>query len=400
MPVSGPLSVELEQRLRAVGQAARSSEPIAGYTHTFYRYPARFSPSFVRGAIQAFSRPGDLVLDPFMGGGTTVVEAMLLGRRAVGCDLNSLGVFVARVKLQPLLPHEGEAIRNWVDLIVTTFSYRESSTSADQLVCPRRTRNLSLPRARPIKKLLAFALSQLAELPSARARAFARCLLLNVSQWALNGRRSAVSLKLFRYRLLETAETMLAGLSEFREAIDASRYPTHAPILIHGDSSELAAHPLLDGSRDVSLVVTSPPYPGIHVLYHRWQVDGRRETPAPYWIADCLDGRGDAFYNFADRRLPTTDNYFDASLRALKAIRRVMRPRGVVVQLVAFSDPTNQLPRYLTTMEEAGFVELVRRTHDGRPVRVWRSVPGRRWHADQKGETNSSREVLLVHRAL
>jgi hypothetical protein len=32
------------------------------------------------------------------------------------------------------------------------------------------------------------------------------------------------------------------------------------------------------------LVLTSPPYPGLHVLYHRWQVKGRRETPAPFWV--------------------------------------------------------------------------------------------------------------------
>jgi hypothetical protein len=43
--------------------------------------------------------------------------------------------------------------------------------------------------------------------------------------------------------------------------------------------------------RKAKLIVTSPPYPGVHVLYHRWHVDGRRETPAPYWIAGCNDGQ-------------------------------------------------------------------------------------------------------------
>jgi hypothetical protein len=38
------------------------------------------------------------------------------------------------------------------------------------------------------------------------------------------------------------------------------------------------------------LVLTSPPYPGVHVLYHRWQVDGRKETPLPFMIAGKLDG--------------------------------------------------------------------------------------------------------------
>ena len=39
-------------------------------------------------------------------------------------------------------------------------------------------------------------------------------------------------------------------------------------------------------------VLTSPPYPGVHVLYHRWQVDGRKEAPGPFWIAGKLDGAG------------------------------------------------------------------------------------------------------------
>ena len=44
--------------------------------------------------------------------------------------------------------------------------------------------------------------------------------------------------------------------------------------------------------RAPQLVVTSPPYPGVHVLYHRWQVDGRKEAPLPFMIANKLDGAG------------------------------------------------------------------------------------------------------------
>ncbi|MFH1104800.1 MAG: DNA methyltransferase, partial [Actinomycetota bacterium] len=64
--------------------------------HDFYRYPARFPPKFAAAAVQAFTRPGDLVLDPFVGGGTTLVEAVRLGRRAVGADINPIAVFVSR----------------------------------------------------------------------------------------------------------------------------------------------------------------------------------------------------------------------------------------------------------------------------------------------------------------
>jgi DNA methylase len=77
---------------------ARNTEPVQGLTHGFYKYPARFSPEFVRAAIETFTKPGDLILDPLVGGGTSLVEALASGREAVGVDINPLAEFVARVK--------------------------------------------------------------------------------------------------------------------------------------------------------------------------------------------------------------------------------------------------------------------------------------------------------------
>jgi len=83
--------------LTSVRTAAADQSPVAGTTHAFYRYPARFSPVFARACIEHLSDPGDTVLDPYMGGGTTVVESLLTGRRAIGSDLNELAVFIASV---------------------------------------------------------------------------------------------------------------------------------------------------------------------------------------------------------------------------------------------------------------------------------------------------------------
>ncbi len=49
-------------------QAVKAKENVSGLTHNFYRYSARFSPKFVREIIQVFSQPGDVILDPFVGG--------------------------------------------------------------------------------------------------------------------------------------------------------------------------------------------------------------------------------------------------------------------------------------------------------------------------------------------
>ena len=47
-----------------------------------------------------YSNPGDLVLDQFMGSGTTLVEAKLLNRHAVGVDINPQSVSISETNLQ------------------------------------------------------------------------------------------------------------------------------------------------------------------------------------------------------------------------------------------------------------------------------------------------------------
>ncbi|MHB1740928.1 MAG: DNA methyltransferase, partial [Actinomycetes bacterium] len=59
-------------------------------------HPAKMLPVLARRIIQAYSAPGDLVVDPMAGVGTTVVEAALAGRRCVGVELEARWVSLAR----------------------------------------------------------------------------------------------------------------------------------------------------------------------------------------------------------------------------------------------------------------------------------------------------------------
>ena len=51
-------------------------------------YRGNFAPQVARNIIEMYSEPGHLVLDPMAGGGTTLIECKLLGRRFIGCDIN------------------------------------------------------------------------------------------------------------------------------------------------------------------------------------------------------------------------------------------------------------------------------------------------------------------------
>lgn len=64
-------------------------------------YRACFKPQLPRFLIQRLTEPGDVVYDPFMGRGTTVVEAALLNRIPRGCDINPLSVFLTKPRLEP-----------------------------------------------------------------------------------------------------------------------------------------------------------------------------------------------------------------------------------------------------------------------------------------------------------
>lgn len=97
----------------ALIEAILSQERVAQPPHCFYKYPARFSPAFAREALKAFTRRGDTVLDPFCGGGTSLVEALVLGRRAVGFDISSLAAFLTRAKTTPLSVHDKNRILGW-----------------------------------------------------------------------------------------------------------------------------------------------------------------------------------------------------------------------------------------------------------------------------------------------
>lgn len=83
-------------------------------THGFYTYPAKFIPQLARRLIVEHSSEGDLVIDPFMGSGTTLVEAMVHNRRGLGADVNEIAALVSKVKTTPLdqerLQNAGERV--------------------------------------------------------------------------------------------------------------------------------------------------------------------------------------------------------------------------------------------------------------------------------------------------
>lgn len=67
-------------------------------------YRGNWSPHVPRNLILKYTVPGDLVLDPMVGGGTTLVECLLLGRNGIGVDVNPESLLLAMSNLKSSLP--------------------------------------------------------------------------------------------------------------------------------------------------------------------------------------------------------------------------------------------------------------------------------------------------------
>jgi hypothetical protein len=78
-------------------------------------YRACFKPQLPRFFIERLTAPGGLVYDPFMGRGTTVLEAALLGRVPAGCDVNPLSRVLVGPRLRPPALSDVEARLSGID---------------------------------------------------------------------------------------------------------------------------------------------------------------------------------------------------------------------------------------------------------------------------------------------
>ena len=94
-------------------------------THGIHKYPAKFFPELPRWIIKRYSEKGEMLLDPFMGSGTTNLEASLLGRHSIGVDVDPFSRFLASAKTT-VLP-SNELFSSWLSLRERVEGYSEPS---------------------------------------------------------------------------------------------------------------------------------------------------------------------------------------------------------------------------------------------------------------------------------
>ncbi len=386
----------------SIKEAALTRRVVSGHTHNFYRYPARFSPLFAQQIIKEFTDPGDYVLDPFVGGGTTIVEARSLGRRAIGIDINSLATFITEAKTNLLSSRDIVSIKKWSQSLPEKLSLK--NTVKFDSFWENYLRNINSRSTWPIRNTIQLGIDYAETLDSSGQIIFARCALLNSSQWALDSKKILPAASEFRGKIQDDVHKMLQSADNYSRIVNFADSAWKSDglrkvKLFNKKLADLSNNDKLDRYPSPKLILTSPPYPGVHVLYHRWQVDGRKETPAPYWIANRLDGSGESYYTFGPRHEDQLTSYFKNTYQSFKTLSKIADHNTTIVQMIAFSEPKWQLPLYLETLSEAGFSELAsNKLSNSKDGRLWRQVPNRKWHANVRGQTSSSNEVVLFHK--
>jgi len=382
------------ERLRL---AVQTKDNVQGLTHNYYRYPARFSPKFVHEVIELFSEKGDVILDPFVGGGTTLVEALASNRHSIGFDVSPIASFVAQTKTTLLSENDLQIISKWADFVLqkrivgvkSTMTFYEDEGYLNNLPWT-------------IKRSVKIILADIEFLKTEKQQRFAKCILLKTAQWAIDCRKSTPTAKHFRDKFSYNLKIFSNGIRELTTAIAKHSKDNSLPqcICINNSSDTINACAELNLlPSKPKLVITSPPYIGVHMLYHQWQVNSRKRTRTPFWIINSLDGQGSAFYTFGHYQSHAKKTYFEIAEKVFTSIHSAIHDDGIVVQLVGFSDHKIFLKKYLEMMNAAGYEEIpIIIDKLNRIKRIWRNVPNRKWYNNTKNELSSSKEVLLIHR--
>ena len=78
-------------------------------------YPAKFTVDLAIEYISKYTKDGDLVFDPFVGSGTSLLAASVLGRYGFGTDINHIAILIAKAKLLRLTKNEIIELTDFID---------------------------------------------------------------------------------------------------------------------------------------------------------------------------------------------------------------------------------------------------------------------------------------------
>jgi DNA modification methylase len=240
-------------------------------THGYHRYPAKFIPQLARKCIKEYTNSGEIVCDPFMGCGTTLIESLVSGRKAIGVDINPVALLITKAKTTPIEPTklEDEVKKLIDDVTLYMDSKKKNQKTLSNIeirpIIPNNERiNYWFPHE-SIREELGIILGRINQIKSKDIRTFCLCafsqILKNSSIWLMKSTKPTRDLKKKPTNPLSAfkrhIKQMLKGNEELFN-IMPDYVKNNLNDFIIAKKQDARNLPCEDNS--VNLIVTSPPY--------------------------------------------------------------------------------------------------------------------------------------------
>ncbi|WP_297972584.1 DNA methyltransferase [uncultured Capnocytophaga sp.] len=320
-------------------------------THGYYTYPAKFIPQLAGRLIEEYSKQGDIVIDPFMGSGTTVVEALVNDRIGIGTDVNEIAYLISKVKTTPIesknLYKAFFKIENDLHLRLGKEYEQWVAEAHSQMPKNERIDYWFLPEQRDKLAIILFAIKEIGDkdIQDFFLVAFSQ-ILKSTSIWLQKSIKPTRDLKKKSYDplklFLQQSQKMIKKHIEFDKLLSNSikeNIDTYRKINC-GDSRMI---PCADET--AQLVVTSPPYvtsyeyADLHQLPSLWL--GFLEELAPFrkkFIGSSYKEREEVdlqsslansiVKQLKNKKEREVRNYFADMLETFTEVKRVLKKGG------------------------------------------------------------------------
>lgn len=291
-------------------------------THGAHPYPAKFIPQIPRVLIAHYSSPGDTVLDPMCGSGTTLVEAALAGRHAMGVDINPVSTLISEAKTSRLDATAESELRDHIELV------RSSSAGRDFGLRVPEFKNRDHWFAVEVSQALTAILHsiELLKAPSASvlAKSAFSSIVVSVS------RQDSETRWVRRENSVTYADVFRRYRSRLEQNLDRALTFTSSAPLVESQIWNADARKLPIGDESVDLVVTSPPYANSHdyYLYNKLRM---------FWLGfdvrPVQQGEVGSRNKHSDQRMPF-EGYMSSMQAVMAECVRVTKPSARICVVV------------------------------------------------------------------
>ena len=300
------------------------------YTHRCHPYAAKYIPQIPNLLISTFTKKNDLVLDNFVGSGTTLVESKLLGRNAIGVDINPLACLISKVKTTPIEKSATEHILEFIESLrddilhlrgsTTVSSFKEKiSETHDPLI---KTLHNNIPKwyhKNVIHELLVIK-SRIDIIDNIYVKNFLLVAFSSILRNVSNSTSGYGNLMInknapAKNRIYE--KFSLAATYMLQRVLDFSGAATKSEIsVVNHDSRRLE----FINDNTIDFICTHPPYMAA-VPYAEYQ------KLSLWWLGYCQDKLERTLIGGRRSRADTPERYFHDMFMALTEMKRVLRKK-------------------------------------------------------------------------